>query len=111
MLLSDPTSRRWPLHLTRPSPPSGWPEDSHLQTAEHAQHTAKRRAPEPSISASDERSRVGPEYLLMEEIGDQDSRRDDPLRDDENGSTGDISGARRNNSGDRCHGQLGPTRT
>src|SRR3981189_504077 len=39
MLLSDPASRRWPLHLTRPSPPSGWPEDSHLQTAEHAQHT------------------------------------------------------------------------
>src|SRR5260370_18175347 len=39
MLLSDPTSRRWPLHLTRPSPPSGWPEDLHLQTAEHAQHT------------------------------------------------------------------------
>src|ERR1039458_6941697 len=41
MLLSDPTSRRQPLHLTRPSPPSGWPEDLHLQTAEHAQHTTK----------------------------------------------------------------------
>src|SRR6476660_9418054 len=39
MLLSDPASRRKPLHLTRPSPPSGWPEDFHLQTAEHAQHT------------------------------------------------------------------------
>src|ERR1039458_7385885 len=43
MLLSDPASRRWPLHLTRPSPPSGWPEDLHLQTAEHAQHTTKPR--------------------------------------------------------------------
>src|ERR1019366_6957363 len=43
MLLSDPTSRRQPLHLTRPSPPSGWPEDLHLQTAEHAQHTTKPR--------------------------------------------------------------------
>src|ERR1039457_3327651 len=41
MLLSDPASRRQPLHLTRPSPPSGWPEDLHLQTAEHAQHTTK----------------------------------------------------------------------
>src|ERR1035437_11006757 len=43
MLLSDPASRRQPLHLTRPSPPSGWPEDLHLQTAEHAQHTTKPR--------------------------------------------------------------------
>src|ERR1035437_2642790 len=41
MLLSDPASRRQPLHLTRPSPPSGWSEDFHLQTAEHAQHTTK----------------------------------------------------------------------
>src|SRR5271166_1176601 len=30
-----------PCVLTRPSPPSGWPEDSHLQAAEHAQHTTK----------------------------------------------------------------------
>src|SRR5262249_44549256 len=30
-----------PCILTRPSPPSGWPEDSHLQAAEHAQHTTK----------------------------------------------------------------------
>ena len=27
--------------ITRPSPPSGWPEDFHLQAAEHAQHTTK----------------------------------------------------------------------
>src|SRR5215831_10991316 len=30
-----------PCVLTRPSPPSGWPKDLHLQTAEHAQHTTK----------------------------------------------------------------------
>ena len=30
-----------PCVLTRPSPPSGWPEDFHLQAAEHAQHTTK----------------------------------------------------------------------
>jgi hypothetical protein len=30
-----------PCIITRPSPPSGWPEDFHLQTAEHAQHTTK----------------------------------------------------------------------
>jgi len=30
-----------PCVLARPSPPSGWPEDLHLQTAEHAQHTTK----------------------------------------------------------------------
>src|ERR1039457_1660068 len=48
MLLSDPASRRQPLHLTRPSPPSGWPEDLHLQTAEHAQHTTKPLARRPT---------------------------------------------------------------
>ncbi len=30
-----------PCIITRPSPPSGWPEDFHLQAAEHAQHTTK----------------------------------------------------------------------
>src|SRR5579864_233472 len=30
-----------PCIITRPSPPSGRPEDFHLQTAEHAQHTTK----------------------------------------------------------------------
>jgi hypothetical protein len=28
-----------PCIITRPSPPSGWPEDFHLQAAEHVQHT------------------------------------------------------------------------
>ena len=31
-----------PCIITRPSPPSGWPEDFHLQAAEHAQHTTKQ---------------------------------------------------------------------
>ena len=30
-----------PCIITKPSPPSGWPEDFHLQAAEHAQHTTK----------------------------------------------------------------------
>src|SRR5216684_131656 len=30
-----------PCIITRPSPPSGRPEDFHLQVAEHAQHTTK----------------------------------------------------------------------
>src|SRR5216683_7888256 len=30
-----------PCIITRPSPPSGWPEDFHLPAAEHAQHTTK----------------------------------------------------------------------
>ena len=30
-----------PCIITRPSPPSGWPEDFHLQAAEHAQYTTK----------------------------------------------------------------------
>src|SRR5271167_1800635 len=30
-----------PCIITSPSPPSGWAEDFHLQTAEHAQHTTK----------------------------------------------------------------------
>ncbi len=30
-----------PCIITRPSPPSGWAEDFHLQAAEHAQHTTK----------------------------------------------------------------------
>src|SRR5689334_10894522 len=33
-----------PCIITRPSPPSGWPEDFHLQAAEHAQHTTKPTA-------------------------------------------------------------------
>src|SRR5580704_11662360 len=40
VLPSDPTSRRQPLHVASPSPPSGWAEDFHLQAAEHAQHTS-----------------------------------------------------------------------
>ena len=32
-----------PLRFANPSPPSGWVEDSHLQAAEHGQHTEKRR--------------------------------------------------------------------
>src|SRR6516165_809517 len=39
VLPSDLASRRQPLHIASPSPPSGWAEDFHLQTAEHAQHT------------------------------------------------------------------------
>ena len=30
-----------PCIITRPSPPSGWPKDFHLQAAAHAQHTTK----------------------------------------------------------------------
>src|SRR5215831_8609562 len=30
-----------PCIITRPSPPSGWSEDLHLQAVEHAQHTTK----------------------------------------------------------------------
>ena len=30
-----------PLRFANPSPPSGWVEDSHLQTVEHAWHTTK----------------------------------------------------------------------
>src|SRR5262249_54247069 len=30
-----------PCIITRPSPPSGWPKDFHLEAAEHAQHTTK----------------------------------------------------------------------
>src|ERR1700736_4736758 len=30
-----------PCIITRPSPPSGRPEDFHLQVTEHAQHTTK----------------------------------------------------------------------
>src|SRR5712691_345246 len=33
-----------PCVITSPSPPSGWAEDFHLQTAEHAQHTTKPQA-------------------------------------------------------------------
>ena len=41
VLPSDPASRRWPLHIARPSPPSGWAGDFHPQAAERAQHTTK----------------------------------------------------------------------
>src|SRR5712692_751220 len=35
----DPASRRQPLRITNPSPPSGWVEDFHLRAIEHARHT------------------------------------------------------------------------
>src|SRR5271166_6320824 len=38
-LPSDPASRRQPLRIANPSPPSGWVEDFHLQATEHARHT------------------------------------------------------------------------
>src|ERR1700694_2692784 len=44
-----------PCIITRPSPPSGWPEDLHLQTAEHAQHTTKplaRRTASPCLGST-----------------------------------------------------------
>jgi hypothetical protein len=37
--LRTPSRDGSPCIITRPSPPSGWPEDFHLQAAEHAQHT------------------------------------------------------------------------
>ena len=40
-----------PCIITRPSPPSGWPEDFHLQAAEHAQHTTKPLARRMQLSA------------------------------------------------------------
>src|SRR2546425_220732 len=40
--LQTPPRGGSPCIITRPSPPSGWPEDFHLQTAEHARHTTKQ---------------------------------------------------------------------
>src|SRR5438046_4886611 len=42
--LQTPPRGGSPCIISRPSPPSGWPEDFHLQTAEHAQHTTKPRS-------------------------------------------------------------------
>src|SRR5207237_10396837 len=39
--LQTPPRGGSPCIITRPSPPSGWPEDFHLQTTEHARHTTK----------------------------------------------------------------------
>src|SRR5437588_5372955 len=49
--LQTPPRGGSPCIITRPSPPSGWPEDLHLQTAEHAQHTTKPLARRLSQSA------------------------------------------------------------
>src|SRR6516165_2201492 len=38
--LQTPPRDGKPLHFASPSPPSGWAEDFHFQTAEHAQHTS-----------------------------------------------------------------------
>ena len=40
-LLRTPPRGGSPCIITRPSPPSGWSEDFHLQAAEHAQHPTK----------------------------------------------------------------------
>src|ERR1700680_777526 len=54
---------------------------------------------------------MGPDHLPVERISHPNSRRDDPLRNDENGSTGDIAGAGRDNGGDGRYGQFDPTGT
>ena len=58
--LRSPSRDGSPCIITRPSPPSGWPEDFHLQAAEHAQHTTKplaRRAlrvcPSPGLGVAE----------------------------------------------------------
>ena len=43
-----------PCIITRPSPPSGWPEGFHLQAAEHAQHKTKPLARRAHVGASGE---------------------------------------------------------
>ena len=48
--LQTPPRDGGPCIITRPSPPSGWPEDFHLQAAEHAQHTTKPLARRPTGS-------------------------------------------------------------
>ena len=48
-----------PCIITRPSPPSGWPEDFHLQAAEHAQHTTKPLARRTLRVSLDSIGRVG----------------------------------------------------
>src|SRR6266567_305757 len=40
--LQTPPRGSSPCIITRPLPPSGRPEDFHLQVTEHAQHTTKR---------------------------------------------------------------------
>src|SRR5438445_2418000 len=42
--LQTPPRGSSPCIITRPSPPSGRPEDFHLQVTEHAQHTTERPA-------------------------------------------------------------------
>ena len=39
--LQTPPRDGSPCIISRPSPPSGWPEDFHLQTTEHARHTTE----------------------------------------------------------------------
>src|SRR5277367_1750510 len=58
-LLSDPPRGGSPCVLASPSPPSGWAEDFHLQTAEHAQHTTKPLRGM-SCEQTDDRSIFGP---------------------------------------------------
>ncbi len=41
-LTSDLASRRQPLGITNPSPPSGWVEEFHLRAIEHARHTTNQ---------------------------------------------------------------------
>jgi len=60
-LPSDPASRRQPLRIAYPSPPSGWVEVLHLQMTEHARHTTKL------LSRCERRGRVI--GLLSERIG------------------------------------------
>ena len=53
-----------PCIITRPSPPSGWPEDFHLQAAKHAQHTTN-----PPCGGPVARSCFGGPPLFLRRLG------------------------------------------
>ena len=65
--LQTPPRGGSPCIITRPSPPSGRPEDFHLQAAEHAQHTTKPLARR-MLSACSRFSDVGDKFMGHKEF-------------------------------------------
>src|SRR6266700_2390558 len=70
---------RSPCIITRPLPPSGRPEDFHLQVTEHAQHTTKplcgRRFRVPGVSGACEGIRLGHKETTYDPPSQNDARR------------------------------------
>jgi hypothetical protein len=75
----DPRLAATPLRFANPSPPSGWIKDLHLQTVEHARHTADARI-KPAQDDLGRLMRIWTSYSCKKNFPDNSAAVEDPER-------------------------------